>query len=121
MSKVNVDFNSVGDGDRGDVLHLGGGALEVDVPFVDGHLPVVPGLGALTTGGSSAADAEVFIGESDGTSDLDRVVLGIANQTICDLLDCIELVRAECNSCSFDLFVNDTVFLVFVCHHKLIN
>ena len=64
-SEVHADFYSAGDGDGGDFFDLGSGALKVDVTLVDCHFPVVPGLGTLTTGTSSAADAQVFIRETN--------------------------------------------------------
>ncbi len=66
---------------------MGGGAFEVDVSFVDGHFPVVPGLGTLTAWSSSAADSEVFVGESDRSSDFDASSFGVANKAVGDLLD----------------------------------
>lgn len=45
---------------------MSSGALEVDVPLEDGHLPVIPSLGSLTARSPSAADAKVLVGESHG-------------------------------------------------------
>ena len=64
-SEVNADLYSAGDGDGSDFFDLRRGALKVDVTLVDCHFPVVPGLGTLTTGTSSAADAQVFIRETN--------------------------------------------------------
>ena len=61
-SEVNADFDAVGNGDGGDFLYLGSSAFEVDVALVDSHFPTVVGLGSLTAGRSSSADAEVFVG-----------------------------------------------------------
>lgn len=54
-------------------------ALEVDVALVDGHFPVVEGLGTLTAGGSAGADAEALVGQTDGTADLHVLGLGVAD------------------------------------------
>jgi hypothetical protein len=43
-SKINADFNSVGNSDGSDFLHLCSCAFEVDISLEDAHLPVVPGL-----------------------------------------------------------------------------
>ena len=60
--EVDADFDAGGDGDGGDFFDLSGCAFEVDVSFVDGHFPVVPGVGSLSAGTSSAGDSEVFVG-----------------------------------------------------------
>lgn len=61
-SKINADFDTIGDGDGSNLSHLSGGALQIDVSFKDGHLPVIPGFGTLTTRSSSAADSQVLVG-----------------------------------------------------------
>ncbi len=120
-SKINADLNSVGDSDWRDILHLSCGALEIDVSLEDGHLPVVPGLGSLTAGGSSAADAEVLIGESNWAWDLDSLGLGIANQLVGDLLDSVKFVAAEGDSRSLELGVLNSLFLCVLVSHSLVN
>jgi hypothetical protein len=64
-SEVDADLDSVGDGDGSDFFHLASCALEIDVSLENSHFPVIPSLGSLTAGGSSAADAKVLVGESN--------------------------------------------------------
>ena len=92
------------------------GALQIDVPLIDGHFPVVPGLGTLTAGRSSAADAEVFIGESDGAFDLDSLCFGVVDKLVGDLLHGWQFGAAEGDSGAFDFLVFDTLFLIFIGH-----
>lgn len=77
--KIDADFDAVGDGDWSDFLDLASGALKIDVALVDGHFPVVPGLWTLTTRSSSAADSQMFVRESDGSSDFDSVSFGVTH------------------------------------------
>ena len=120
-SEVDADFDAVGDGDGGDFLDLSGSAFEVDVSLVDGHLPVVPGLGSLTAGRSSGADAQVFVGESHGAGDLDALGLGVANELVGDLLDSVQFAAAEGDSSSLGLLVLNALFLSVLVSHVVIN
>ena len=95
---------------------MGGGAFEVNVSLVHGHFPVVPGLGTLTTWGSSAADSEVFVGESDWSSDFDAGSFGITDKAIGDLLDGLEGGTTEGDSGLLDCLVFDDLLFVFVSH-----
>ncbi len=79
MSEIYVDFDSAWNSNGGDFFHLGSSAFEVNISFEDGHLPVVPSFGTLTAGGSSAADSQMLIWESDWTSDFNATVLGITD------------------------------------------
>ena len=79
MSEIDVDLDSAWDSNGGDFFHLGSSAFEVNISLEDGHLPVVPSLGTLTTWSSSAADSQVLIWKSDGTSDFNATVLGITD------------------------------------------
>jgi hypothetical protein len=119
--EIDADFDAIGDGDGGDFLHLSSGALEVDVPLVDGHLPVVPGLGALTAGGAPTADAEVLVGESDWSGDLDALGLGVADQLVGDLLYGVELAAAEGDSGSLEFGVLNALLLGVLVSHVVNN
>ncbi len=61
-SKINADFDTIGDGDGSNFSHLSSGAFQIDVSLKDSHLPVIPGFGTLTTRSSSAADSQVLVG-----------------------------------------------------------
>ena len=100
---------------------MSGGALEVDVSLVDSHLPVVPSLGTLTARSSSAANAKMLVGESDGTRDLNALGFGVSNELVGDLLDSVESVATEGDSGSLELSVLNALFLsVLVSHFWLI-
>ena len=100
---------------------MSSGALEVDVSLVDGHFPVVPSLGTLTARRSSAADAEVLVGESDGAGDLDSLGLCVSDKLVGHLLDSIQLAATESDSCSLEFGVFNALFLsVLVSHFWLI-
>jgi hypothetical protein len=101
---------------------LSSGALEVDVPLVNCHLPVVPSLRALTARRPSAANAEVLVGESDWTGDLDSLGFGVSHELVGDLLDSVESVATEGNSGSLEFGVLNSLFLgVLVSHFWLIK
>ena len=95
---------------------MAGSAFEVDVTLVDGHLPLVPGLGSLTAGGSPAADSEVLIGHADGTGDLDSLSLGVGDKLVGDLLHGRETVAGEGDPGALDFLVFETLLLVLVSH-----
>ena len=95
---------------------MGGGALEVDVSLVDGHFPVVPGLGTLTAGSSSAANSEMFVGQSHGSADFDGLGFGVVHELVGDLLHGGESIAREGNSGAFDFLVFETLLLVLVSH-----
>jgi hypothetical protein len=100
---------------------LSSGALEVDVSLVDSHLPVIPSLGTFTAGRPSAANAEVLVGESDRTGDLDSLSFGVTDELVGDLLDSVESVATESDSGSLELGVLNALFLgVLVSHFWLI-
>lgn len=115
--EVHIDLDSVGDIDGGDGLHLRGGALQIDVPLEDGHLPVVPSLGSLTAGRSSAADAQMLVWEADWTIDFDLVGLSVADQLVGDLLNACQLAATERDPCSLYLCIfNSLLLCVFISH-----
>ena len=95
---------------------MSGSALEVDVPLIDGHFPVVPGLGTLSAGSPSAADTEVLVGQTHGSTDLDVLGLGVADQLVGHLLDGVQLVAAEGDPGALDVLVLNTLLLVLVSH-----
>ena len=116
-SEVNADLYSAGDGDGSDFFDLRRGALKVDVTLVDCHFPVVPGLWALTTRTSSAADAQVFIRETNGARNFDVLGFGVANKLVGDLLHGVESVSAESDAGALDFLVfNAFLFSVFISH-----
>jgi hypothetical protein len=59
----------------------------------------------------------VFVGESDWAGDLDCLSLGVADQLVGDLLDCVEFVAAEGDSRSFDLLILDSLLLCILVSH----
>ena len=84
VSEIDVDFDAIRDSDGGDFFELGGGALEIDVAFINGHLPVVPGLGTLTAGGSATADSQMLVWHPYWAFDLDLGSFGVAYELISD-------------------------------------
>ena len=121
MPEINVDFDSVWNSNGSDFFHLGSSAFKVNISLIDGHLPVVPSLGTLTAWSSSAANSQVLVWKSHWASDFDVSVLSIAHQTICDLLNSVELARAESDSGSFDLLIFNTLLLEIFIGHQFIN
>jgi hypothetical protein len=115
-SEIDADFDAIGDGDGGDFLDLRSGALQIDVALIDGHFPVVPGLGSLTARSPSAADSEMFVGKTDGSWDLDGLGLGVVDELVGDLLHGGESVAREGDSGAFNLLVFETLLLVLVSH-----
>jgi hypothetical protein len=121
LPEINVNFDSVWNSNGSDFFHLGSSAFKVNISLKDGHLPVVPCLGTLTAWSSSAANSQVLVWESHWASDFDASVLCITHQTICHLLNSIELTRAECDSGSFDLLILSTLLLeIFIGHQFII-
>ena len=70
-----------------DVLDALGGAVKVDNSLVDLHLKVVPSVGSLSARGLSSGDVKLLGGDSDGSSGLEVVVLGVCNDGRAGLLD----------------------------------
>ena len=100
---------------------MSSGALEINVSLVNGHLPVIPSLGTLTARRSSAANAKMLVGESDGTGDLNSLGFSVTNELVCHLLDSIESVATESDSGSLELGILNALFLsVLVSHFWLI-
>ena len=60
-SKIDADLNTTGDGNRCNFFDLAGCAFQVDISLVHSHLPVIPSLGTLTAGSSSATNTEMFV------------------------------------------------------------
>lgn len=95
LGEVDVDVDGAGDLEHGDVFDLRGGADDVDVSFVYRHLEVVPGLGALPARRPSAADPQMLVRQSDGTTDGGVVLLGVLHEVLGDHLDLRELIARE--------------------------
>lgn len=116
-SKVNADFDSIGDGNRSNFFHLSCSAFEVDVTFKDSHFPIIPSLRSLSARRSSAADTKMFVGKSDWSWNFNSLSFGVANELVGDLLDSIELVAAEGDSSSLDFLVFNSLFFGVLISH----
>jgi len=120
-SKINADLNAVGDGDRSDFFHLSSCALKIYVSLENCHFPVIPCFRSLTTWRSSAADTQMFVGESDWSWYFNSLSLGVAYKLVGDLLNSVQFIAAEGYSGSFDfLILNSFLFSIFVSHSVVI-
>jgi hypothetical protein len=95
---------------------LSGCTFKINVSLVDCHFPVVPCLGTLTTWSSSAADSEVFIGQSYRSSEFYAGIFGVSDKAVGYLLDGLEGSTTEGDSGLFNFLVFDDLFFVFISH-----
>ena len=58
--------------------------VQVDDALVDLHLETVPSLGTLTVGGLSGGNLERLGWHSDGTLDVEILILGTSDQIVAD-------------------------------------
>ena len=78
-----------------DVLDALGRAVKVDDSLVDLHLKVVPGVGSLSARRLSGGDMELLSGDSDGSSSLEIIVLGVGNDGRAGLLNRTDLLSSD--------------------------
>eukprot|EP00405_Crypthecodinium_cohnii_P064739 CAMPEP_0195039870 /NCGR_PEP_ID=MMETSP0326_2-20130528/80036_1 /TAXON_ID=2866 ORGANISM="Crypthecodinium cohnii, Strain Seligo" /NCGR_SAMPLE_ID=MMETSP0326_2 /ASSEMBLY_ACC=CAM_ASM_000348 /LENGTH=171 /DNA_ID=CAMNT_0040066761 /DNA_START=303 /DNA_END=815 /DNA_ORIENTATION=- len=95
VSNGDLDLDAGLDGDGSDLLHDVGGGVQVDQALVDAHLPSVEGVGALTVGGLSDAEAEDLGGETDGAGDLQLLLAGTGDEVSADFLQALQVPAGE--------------------------
>jgi hypothetical protein len=74
-----------------DLLDDLGGGVEVDEALVHLELVAIPGLGTLTARGLTGGDPEDLGGETDGSLDLELLVLGTVDEVVRDCKDVIKV------------------------------
>ena len=79
------------DVDGGDLLDDLGGGVEVDHPLVDPQLEPVPGLGTLSARSLSGGDSQGLGWHSDGSLDLEVLVLGSSDEVTAHLLQRLDI------------------------------
>jgi len=90
------------DGDGGDLLDDLGWRVEIDDALVDPHLESVPGLGTLTTRSLTGGDAENLGGHTDGSLDLQLLLLGSPDEVAADLLQALDVAGGQRDADSVD-------------------
>lgn len=83
------------DGDGSDLLNDLRGGVEIDETLVDAHLEAIPGLGTVTARGLTGGDTENLGGETDGTLDLELLVLGTLDEISADLLQVLDVAGGQ--------------------------
>jgi hypothetical protein len=76
LSNGDLDFNSGFDGDGSDLLDNLGGRVQVNQTLVDSHFETIKGLRTVTTGRLTSGDTENLGGETNGTLNLELLILG---------------------------------------------
>ena len=80
LSNGNFDFNSGFNGDGGDLLDNFRGRVQVDQTLVDLHFELVEGFGTVTTRRLTSGNTEGLGGKTNGTLNLELLVLGALNK-----------------------------------------
>ena len=83
--EVNLDGGV--DSEVGDLTDDGGGAVDVEDTLVDSHFETIPGVGTVTTRGTSGSDSEALGGHAVGTLGLEAGVLGAGNDLRASLFE----------------------------------
>lgn len=102
LSNGDFDLNSGFNGDGGDLLNNLGGRVQIDQTLVDSHLETVEGLGTVTTRRLTGGDTENLGGETNGTLDLELLVLGTLDKIAGDLLEVLDVTRSQSDTDTVD-------------------
>lgn len=115
-SEIHINFNTVGNGNGCDFFDLLRCAFQVNISLVDGHCEGIPGLWTLTTGCSSGTNSQIFVGNSDWSSNPNLTFFRIANQLICYRLNGFQSVSTEGDSGLLHFLIFYALFLFFIGH-----
>jgi hypothetical protein len=95
LSNGDLNLNTGFDGDGGDLLNDLRGGVEIDETLVDAHLEAVPGLGTVTARRLTGGDTENLGGETDGSLNLELLILGALDKVRTDLLQVLDVTRSQ--------------------------
>lgn len=95
LSNGNLNLHTGFDGDGSDLLNDFRGGVEIDETLVDAHLETIPGLGTVTARGLAGGDAEDLGGETDGSLNLELLVLGALDEVRADLLQVLDVAGSQ--------------------------
>lgn len=69
--------------------------MEINETLVDAHLEAVPGLGTVTARRLTGGDTENLGGETDGSLNLELLVLGALDEVRADLLQVLDVAGSQ--------------------------
>lgn len=69
--------------------------MEIDETLVDAHLETIPGLGTVTARGLTGGDAKNLGGETDGSLNLELLILGALDKVRADLLEVLDVTGSQ--------------------------
>jgi hypothetical protein len=69
--------------------------VEIDETLVDAHLETIPGLGTVTARGLTGGDTENLGGETDGSLNLELLILGALDKVRADLLEVLDVTGSQ--------------------------
>ena len=90
-----LDIDTGLDADARDALHGLLGGVQVDHTLEDLHLEGVPGVRTVTARGLTGGDLEGAGGQTDGSANLDLLLLGAAQELAADLLDRLAVATGQ--------------------------
>jgi len=91
--------------------------VQIDDPLVDSHLELVPGLGTLSARSLSGGDSQGLGWHSDGSLDLEVLVLSSSDEVTAHLLQRLDIPGGECDTDSVDWDVLLNTFSILVSVH----
>ena len=93
-----VDLDGGVDSEVGDIPDHGGGAVDVEDSLVDSHFKAIPGVGTVTTRGTSGSDSEALGGHAVGSLGLEVGVLGAGDDLRAGLFEGLDESGGESHS-----------------------
>ena len=69
--------------------------MEIDETLVDAHLETIPGLGTVTARRLTGGDTENLGGETDGSLNLELLILGALDKVRADLLEVLDVTGSQ--------------------------
>jgi hypothetical protein len=69
--------------------------VEIDETLVDAHLETIPGLGTVTARRLTGGNAENLGGETDGSLNLELLILGALDKVRADLLQVLDVTGSQ--------------------------
>jgi len=95
LSNGNLNLNSGFNGDGGDLLNDLRGRVQVDQTLVNSHLETIEGLGTVTTRRLTGGDTENLGRKTDGTLNLELLILGTLDKIRRDLFQVLDIARSQ--------------------------
>lgn len=95
LGNGDLNLNSGFNGDGGDLLNDLRGRVQVDQTLVDSHLEAIKSLGTVTTRRLTGGNTKNLGRETDGTLDLELLILGTLDEIRRDLFQVLDVARSQ--------------------------